>query len=140
LHPIFLFTYFLLFLLVSPSRSIHYARKLICYFFPFHGGYAVGISSLCCCIGVFTSIPKLYMEGVGLESSSIMYSNLMVTNWSSKHLDNYGWYLNCPKKHSMKWTRASWTNWTKFLSTCGVGGRTWKKTKKTTLEQELEFG
>jgi len=46
---------------------------------------------------VFTSMPKLYMEIVDLEYSLIMYSNLMIINWSFKHLDNCGWYFDYSK-------------------------------------------
>ncbi len=38
------------------------------------------------------------------------------------------------------WVGVSWTNWTRVLSTCGAGGKTWEKTKKTTFEQEPKFG
>jgi hypothetical protein len=49
-------------------------------------------------VRVLISNPRLYnMESVDLEFSSTMYSNLMVADWSSEHLDNCMWYLDCPK-------------------------------------------
>jgi hypothetical protein len=37
------------------------------------------------------------MEIVDPEYSLIMYSNLMIINWSFKHLDNCGWYFDYSK-------------------------------------------
>jgi hypothetical protein len=47
---------------------------------------------------VLTSMPKLYVEIIDPKSSLIMYSNLMLINWISKHLDNYGWYIDYSTK------------------------------------------
>ncbi len=42
------------------------------------------------------------MEIVDPESSLIIYSNLMLTNWSSKHLDNYRWYLDYSNNKTLR--------------------------------------
>jgi hypothetical protein len=47
--------------------------------------------------GVILGMPQLYIKRVDPMSSSTMYMSLMAIDWRLEHLEQCGWYLDCPK-------------------------------------------
>jgi hypothetical protein len=40
---------------------------------------------------------QLYIEIIDMMSSSTIYTSLVAIDWGLEHLEQCGWYLNCPK-------------------------------------------
>jgi hypothetical protein len=48
-------------------------------------------------IRVISGMLQLYIEIIDMMSSSTIYTSLMAIDWGLEHLEQCGWYLNCPK-------------------------------------------
>ncbi len=49
--------------------------------------------------GAISEIPRLFEIWRDPKIDNTMYKKDMLKNWSSPHLLDYGWYLNCPKEN-----------------------------------------